>query len=389
MHQLDFTLSAGPVMATPRTLAAMGEPIVYHYDPEFLERFRRVEKKAAQVFQTKHDVFLMQGEAILALESTARSMVTDGMHVLNLAQGVFGKGMGYWLTEFGAVLHEIEVPYNEAVSPDSVSRYLKEHPEIQMITMVHSETPSGTITDCKAIGAIARKHGALTLVDAVSSIGGLEFKTDAWNMDVVVTGAQKCLGGPAGIGMVAVSNRAWAHILANPKAPRDSYLSIIDWKLKWRGEGRFPFTPSVSDIYGVESVLDQVLEEGLANSFRRHAQSAEVTRVGAVAMGLKLWPASAEISANCLTTIALPDSLNDVEMRTHIRAQYGVMLSSGQGAGNLLRIAHMGPSASGMYPIVGLAAVGQGLIDKGIPGIDLGAGIEAAMAVLARNGDKS
>jgi pyridoxamine--pyruvate transaminase len=258
-----------------------------------------------------------------------------------------------------------------------------------MITMVHSETPSGTITDCKAIGAIARKHGALTLVDAVSSIGGLEFKTDAWDMDVVVTGAQKCLGGPAGIGMVAVSNRAWAHILANPKAPRDSYLSIIDWKLKWRGEGRFPFTPSVSDIYGVESVLDQVLEEGLANSFRRHAQSAEVTRVGAVAMGLKLWPASAEISANCLTTIALPDSLNDVEMRTHIRAQYGVMLSSGQGAGNLLRIAHMGPSASGMYPIVGLAAVGQGLIDKGIPGIDLGAGIEAAMAVLARNGDKS
>jgi pyridoxamine--pyruvate transaminase len=186
--------------------------------------------------------------------------------------------------------------------------------------------------------------------------------------------------------MVAISSRAWTHILANPTAPRDSYLSIIDWKVKWRDEGRFPFTPSVSDVYGVESVLDQVLEEGLDNSYRRHAHSAKVTRVGAVAMGLKLWPASVDISANCLTTIALPDSVNDVEMRTHIREHYGVMLSSGQGAGNLLRIAHMGPSASGMYPVVGLAAVGQGLIDKGISGINLGAGIDAAMSELARNG---
>ena len=388
MHQLDFTLSAGPVMATPRTLAAMGQPIIYHYDPEFLERFRRVEKKAAMVFQTKNDVFVMQGEAILALESVARSLVTVGMPVLNLAQGVFGKGMGYWLNEFGAVLHEIEVPYNEAVSPDAVAHYLKDHPEIQMIAMVHSETPSGTITDCKAIGKIARKHNALTLVDAVSSIGGLEFKTDAWNMDVVVTGAQKCLGGPAGIGLVAISDRAWKQILENPQAPRDSYLSIIDWKLKWRDEGRFPFTPSVSDIYGVESVLDQVLEEGLENSYLRHAQSAAVTRAGAVAMGLTLWPASVGISANCLTTVALPSSVNDVELRTHIRRKYGVMLSSGQGAGNLLRIAHMGPSASGMYPIVGLAALGRGLIDMGISGINLGAGIDAAMKTLALQGGK-
>lgn len=388
MHQLDFTLSAGPVMATPRTLAAMGQPIVYHYDPEFLERFRRVEAKAAKVFQTTNDVFVMQGEAILALESAARSLVTEGMHVLNLVQGVFGKGMGYWLTDFGAVLHEIEVSYNDAVSPAAVEEYLAAHPEIEMIAMVHSETPSGTITDCEAIGKIAHKHGALTLVDAVSSIGGLEFKTDAWNMDVVVTGAQKCLGGPAGIGLVAINNRAWTHILTNPRAPRDSYLSLIDWKTKWREEGRFPFTPSVSDIYGVESVLDQVLEEGLENSYRRHANSAAVTRAGVVAMGLELWPVSTDISANCLTTIRLPESLGDVEVRTYVRERYGVMLSSGQGAGNLVRIAHMGPSASGMYPIVGLASLGRALVDKGISGIAVGAGIEAAMAVLAENGGK-
>lgn len=389
MHDLDFTLSAGPVMATPRTLAALGAPIKYHYDPEFLEQFRRTEKKAARVFQTANEVFLMQGEAILALESAARSMVTEGMHVLNLVQGVFGKGMGYWLKDFGANLHEIEVAYNEAVSPAAVAEYLDKHPEIELVAMVHSETPSGTITDCEAIGALAHEHGALTIVDAVSSIGGLQFKTDEWHLDVVVTGAQKCLGGPAGIGLVAVSDRAWEHIMSNPRAPRDSYLSLIDWKQKWRGEGRFPFTPSVSDIYGVESVLDQVLDEGLDNSFARHARSARVTRAGVTAMGLELWPASVEISANCLTTVALPDSVNDVELRTYIRERYGVMLSSGQGAGNLMRIAHMGPSASGMYPIVGLSALGRGLVDKGISGVDIGAGIEAALAVLSEESGKS
>jgi pyridoxamine--pyruvate transaminase len=389
IYDLDFTLSAGPVMATPRTQAALGKPIMYHYDPEFFATFRRVEKKAAQVFDTKNQIIIMQGEAILALEAAARSMVTPGMKVLNLAQGVFGKGMGYWLTSFGAELHEIEVPYNEAVDPQQVEDYLKKHPGIEMITIVHSETPSGTISDCGAIGKIAKKHGAMTLVDAVSSVGGLEFQTDKWGLDVCVTGAQKCLGGPAGIGLMSISDRAEKHMRANPNAPRDSFLSILDWYDKWLGQERFPFTPSVSDMYGVESVLDQVLEEGLDNSIARHAASARVTRAGVQAMGLELWPANEAITANCLTSIRLPNSVNDVQVREHVRNRYGVMLSSGQGAGNLVRIAHMGPSANGLYPVVGLSALGQGLRDLGVT-VDVGAGVDAAMTELAtqRGGKK-
>ncbi|MCX6432574.1 MAG: aminotransferase class V-fold PLP-dependent enzyme, partial [Actinobacteria bacterium] len=239
----DFTLSAGPTMATARTLAALGSPITYHYDPQFLATFDRVQANAAIVMCTENDVLLMQGEAILGLEAAARSLVSPGMHVLNLVQGVFGKGMGYWLRDFGAELHEIEVPYNDAVDPGRVDAYLEDHPEIRLIAMVHSETPSGTVTDCAAIGPIARRHGVLTLVDAVSSIGGMPFETDAWAIDVCVTGAQKCLGGPPGITMVSVSDQAWAAINANPSAPRDSYLSMLDWKTKWLGDRRFPYTP--------------------------------------------------------------------------------------------------------------------------------------------------
>lgn len=378
----DFTLSAGPVMSTTQTNQAMSTPIMYHYDPVFMELFRETERKAAEVFKTKNDIVIMQGEAILALEGGARSLVKPGMKILNLVQGVFGKGTGYWLRDFGGEVHEIEVPFNEAVDPSAVRRFLEDNPDTELITLVHSETPSGTITDCKSIGMLAKEFDVMTMIDAVSSVGGLEFETDGWGLDLVVTGAQKCLGGPAGIGIVSVSERAWKAMEANPNAPRDSYLSLLDWKQKWKEDGRFPFTPSVSDIYGVHSVLSQVLDEGLDNAIARHSASAEVTRAGVEAMGLTLWPASRQIAADCLTAVALPDGVNDVELREHIRNKYGVMLSSGQGAGNLMRVAHMGPSAQGMYPIVGLAALGQGLADMGV-GVDTGAGIDVAMAVLS------
>ncbi|MBC9935866.1 MULTISPECIES: alanine--glyoxylate aminotransferase family protein [unclassified Leucobacter] len=377
-----FTLSAGPTMATHRTLAALGKPILYHYDPLFLETFRRTQEKAARVFKTKNDMILMQGEAIVALEGAARSLVKPGMQVLNLVQGVFGKGMGYWLTSFGAEVFELEVAYNEAVDPAAVEDFLKSHPGIELVTLVHSETPSGTITDCKAIGPIAKKYGALTLIDAVSSIGGLEFETDEWQLDVVVTGAQKCLAGPPGIGMMSVSPAAWDRIENNPAAPRASYVSLLDWKEKWLDGGVFPYTPSVSDVHGLESVLDQVLEEGLDEAIARHTLAAEATRAGVVAMGLELWAASPGIAANCVTSVRLPEHLDHVEVRTHVREKYGVMLSSGQGAGNLMRLAHMGPTASGMYPIVGLAALGRGLKDLGMD-VNVGAGIDAALEVLS------
>ena len=296
MRDPDFTLSAGPVAATPRVLAALGSPIVYHYDPAFIERFRATERKLKDVFLTKNDVLLMQGEAVLGLEAAARGLVQPGTKVLNLVQGVFGKGMGYWLEDFGAELHEVEVAYNDAVDPADVERYLDEHPGIELVTVVHSETPSGTWCDIAAIGPIAHQRGALMLVDCVSSIGGMPLEADAWHLDVCVGGAQKCLGGPPGMSLMTVSDAAWERIRANPAAPRASYLSMLDWKEQWIDGEKFPFTPSVSDIYGVEAAADELLEEGLENSIARHERSAAACRAGVRAMGLELWPRSDEVA---------------------------------------------------------------------------------------------
>ena len=383
MRDPDFTLSAGPVTATPRVLAALGSPIVYHYDPAFLERFRATERKLARVFQTQNDVLLMQGEAVLGLEAAARGLVQPGTKVLNLVQGIFGKGMGYWLKDFGAELHELEVPYNDEVDPADVERYLDEHAEIELVTVVHSETPSGTLCDVSAIGPIARARGALTLVDCVSSLGGIPFETDAWQLDVCVAGPQKCLGGPPGMSLMTVSEAAWERIRANPAAPRASFLAMLDWKEQWIDGDKVPFTPSVSDLHGVEAAVDELLEEGLDASIARHARSAAACRAGVRAMGVELWPRSDEIAAACVTAITVPDGLTDVQVRAHCRERYGVMISGGQGAGNLVRIGHMGTSARGLHPVVGLAALGQTLADLGARA-EIGSGVEAALAELSQ-----
>jgi pyridoxamine--pyruvate transaminase len=382
MRDPDFTLAAGPTAASPRTLAALGSPITYHYDPVFLEAFRRTEAKVGQLFKTENEIILMQGEAVLGLEAAARSLVRPGMPVLNLVSGVFGKGMGYWLKGFGADLHEIEVPYDEAVDPEAVDQFLDEHPEIELLTVVHSETPSGTFNDCSLIGPIARRHGVLTLVDAVSSLAGMVLDTDAWQLDVCIAGPQKCLGGPPGMSLMAISEQAWNAIEANPAAPRASFLSLLDWREQWHGQGRFPYTPSVSDIHGVEAVCDQVLEEGLEASIARHERAAAACRAGVVAMGMRLWSKSEDITAACVTAVAVPDGLDHEVVRRHVRERYGVMLSGGQGAGNLMRIGHMGPTANGLNPVVGLMALGRSLADLGAS-VNIGAGVEAALARLA------
>ncbi len=382
MRDPDFTVSAGPTMAPPRVLAAQGAPITYHYDPVFLEAFRRTERKIGELYRTKQDILLMQGEAVLGLEAAARSLVRPGMPVLNLVSGVFGKGMGYWLRDFGAELHELEVAYNDTVDPGDVARYLDDHPEIELVTVVHCETPSGTLNAVDEIGPIAKEHGALTLVDCVSSFGGIPIWPDEWRLDVCVAGPQKCLAGPPGMSLMSVSADAWEAIRANPAAPRASFLSMLDWKEQWIDGDKFPFTPSVVDVHGVEAAADELLAEGLEASFALHALAGRACRAGVRAMGLELWPRAEQFAAACVTAVALPEGLTDTQVRDECRNRYGVMISGSQGAGNLVRIGHMGPTARSLYPVVGLAALGRTLADLGVR-VAIGEGVEATLAELS------
>jgi pyridoxamine--pyruvate transaminase len=386
MNEPDFTLSAGPTMSSSRVERALGQPIIFDYDPVFLERFRDLERKVAELFQTSHDVVLMQGEAVLGIEAAARGFTKPGTKCLNLVSGVYAKWFGDWLRSYGAEVIEVEVPYNEAIEPAQVEQALAEHDGIEVVAVVHSETPSGTVNPLAEIAPLAKQAGALVFADVVSALGGTAVKPDEWGVDICVAGPQKCLAGPPGMSLVVVSDDAWRAIEANPNAPRGSFLSLLDWKETWIEGGRenYVYTPSVVDVNGVHAAVCEVLDEGLDNVIARHELAALACREGVRAMGLTLWPKSDEIAASCVTAVATPDGAEVKPLLSHVRERYGVMLSGGYGElkEKLFRLGHMGPASRSLYPIVALSAFGRGLIDQGVD-VDVGDGIEAALEVLS------
>jgi len=390
MQPPDFTLTAGPTMASPRVLAALGSPILFDYDPVFLERFRETERLAAEVFRTSGDVVLMQGEALLGLEAAARALVAPGTRCLNLVSGVYAAWFGDWLRAYGGAVTELRVPYDEALDPAAVERALAQDGPFELVAIVHSETPSGVENPLGAIGPLVRAHGALMVADCVSSLAGTTLAIDDWGIDLAVAGPQKCLAGPPGMSLVAVSDRAWRAIEANPNAPRGSFLSLLDWKHRWIDGGRvaFPYTPSVSDINGVHAALSDVVEQGgVEASVALHARAARATRAGVRGLGLSLWPRSDDYAANCVTAVRVPAGVAVPALLAHIRERYGVMLSGGYGElkEQLVRLGHMGPAARSLYPLVAVAALGRGLADLGVA-VDIGAAAQALTDSLAQDG---
>lgn len=387
MRAPDFTLTAGPTMASPRVLSAMGSPIIFDYDPVFLERFRETERLLAEVYRTRNEVVLMQGEAVLGLEAAARGLVRPGTRCLNLVSGVYAAWFGDWLREYGAEVDEVRAPYDEAVDVGAVGEALAERGPFEVVSVVHSETPSGVENPLAEIGQLAHAHGALMLADVVSSLGGTELLVDEWHADVAVAGPQKCLAGPPGMSLVAVSPRAWEAMESNPSAPRGSFLSLLDWKHRWIDGGReaFPYTPSVSDVNGVNAALREVLDDGLDATIADHSRAARACRAGIRALGLELWPRSESYAANCVTAVRIPAEVSVTTVLSHVRERYGVMLSGGYGElkEKLIRLGHMGPASRSLYPLVAVSALGRGLVDLGVT-LDIGSGAQAVMDVLSQ-----
>jgi pyridoxamine---pyruvate transaminase len=389
MHEADFTLSAGPTIASSRVQQALGRPISFDYDPVFLAHFKETERLAAELFRTEKDVVMMQGEAVLGLEATARAVVRPGMRCLNLVSGVYAAWFGDWLRSYGAEVTELRVPYDEAIEPGAVRAEIERMDAVDLVSIVHSETPSGIENPLAEIAPIAKEAGALVYADVVSALGGTTVAIDDWGVDIAVAGCQKCLGGPPGISLCVISDEAWAAIDANPSAPRGTFVSLLDWRETWlASEGRkFPYTPSVADVNGVHAAISECLDHGLEAVIERHAAAARACRAGVEAMGLELWPRSHAYAANCVTAIRCPENVGVAETLAHVRDRYGVMLSGGYGelTETVFRIGHMGSGSRSLYPLVSVSALARGLADQGVA-VDVGAAAEATLASLSASG---
>ncbi len=191
-------------------------------------RFAEIERRVAALLSTEQDGVITQGEALLPLEGCIRSGARAGSTALNVVTGPYGQTFGNWLRDCGAHVVDLEVPFHTAVTAEQIERALAEHPETDFVSLVHAEAATGNTNPVAEIGEVVRAHGALFYLDAVASVGAEPVLPDAWGVDMCIIGAQKAMGGPAGVSAVSVSARAWERFAANPAAPRRSYLSLLD-----------------------------------------------------------------------------------------------------------------------------------------------------------------
>ncbi|MFD0359408.1 pyridoxal-phosphate-dependent aminotransferase family protein [Streptomyces sp. NPDC127110] len=316
--------------------------------PLTAERFASIERGVARLLDTRHDVVVTQGEALLPLEGCIRSGARPGSTALNVVTGPYGTTFGNWLRDAGANVVDLAVPFDTAVSGEQVARALAEHPEIDFVSLVHAEAATGNTNPVAEIGEAVRAHGALFMLDAVASVGAEPLLPDAWGVDLCVIGAQKAMGGPAGVSAVSVSDRAWERFAANPAAPRRSYLSLLDWKERWIDGGRKALlhAPAQLEMLALEACLDRIGAEGLAGVLGRHAAAARATRAGAAALGVAPWVGNRAQAAPVATTLRVADA--SLVVAKAVAADPAAPLAAGGGAlaGEMVRVNHYGPDAS-------------------------------------------
>ncbi|MFF8847431.1 pyridoxal-phosphate-dependent aminotransferase family protein [Streptomyces sp. NPDC015127] len=334
--------------------------------------FASIERRVAALLGTGQDVVIMQGEALLPLEGCIRGGARAGSTALNVVTGPYGQTFGNWLRDCGALVVDLEVPFHTAVTPEQVAEALAAHPEIDFVSLVHAEAATGNTNPVAEIGDVVRAHGALFMLDAVASVGAEPLLPDAWGVDLCVIGAQKAMGGPAGVSAVSVSERAWERMAANPGAPRRSYLSLLDWKERWIDGGRRTLlhAPAQLEMLALEACVERIEAEGLGAVTARHASAAAATRAGALALGGGLSPYvhEARDAAPVATTLRVPDGVDARDLvAAALAADPSLPLIAGGGAlaKEMIRVNHYGVDATRGVVQSSLAALGAALAEQG------------------------
>ena len=367
-------LTPGPTAVPPEVLAALAEPVLHHRGPDFKEVFARVRSRLREVFRTENEVLVVTASGSGAFESAVANLLSPGERVLVGSWGEFGERWVKLAAAYGCDVQTLAYEWGETPNADDLAARLRET-GAEVALLVHSETSTGVVADLEQLAAACREAGALAVVDAVSSLGAVPVETDAWGLDVVVTGSQKALLCPPGLGFVSVSERALAKARTTT-TPRFYW----DWAglLKAQQEDTTRFTPAVATVVALDVALGLLLEDGLETAFARHVALGRACRAGAKAMGLELYSPD-EDRAAILTAILTPDGVDAVDLRLALRDRHGITIAGGHGdiADRLFRIGHIG--WVDVFDIVtALAAVELELAEAGAD-IERGVAVAAAL----------
>lgn len=333
-------MTPGPTYIHEEVRNAMSRPITNpDLDIEFYEFYKKTTKKISKLLNTNNEVLILSGEGILGLEATCASLIEPGDRVLCIENGIFGKGFGDFVKMYGGECVYFTSDYRKPVDINELELFLQKDNNFKLATFVHCETPSGLVNPIKEISLLLKEYNIITVVDAVSSIGGEIVDVDEWKIDIALGASQKCLSAPPGLTFLSISEIAWK-VITNRKTPiAGYYCNLAVWRA-WYEKKWFPYTQPISDIYALDVAVDRLIND--TKKYERHNNIANAVRTALTNAGLSLYPYSGW--SNTVTAIEVSNGIDEKAIRDYLVENHNIILAGafGELEGKVLRIGHMG-----------------------------------------------
>ncbi|MBU0635175.1 MAG: alanine--glyoxylate aminotransferase family protein [Candidatus Omnitrophica bacterium] len=334
----NFLLTPGPTPVPAEVLLAMATPSIHHRTPQFKAIFKEMNENLKYLFQTQNDVFTFACSGTGAMEAAVVNLLSAGDKAICVQGGKFGERWGEICRAYNIDFVPIDVEWGIAVEPEEIAQVLKKHKDAKVVFTTQCETSTGVLNDIKAIAEITKGTDTVLVVDAISSLGGVNLETDSWGVDVVVTGSQKGLMIPPGLAFCSVSKKAQG-LVEKAKSPR--YYFDFRLSKKALDKSDTAFTPAITLCIGLNEALKMIKRETLEVIFERNRKLARAVRAAMRAMGLKIF---AKDPADVVTAVCSPKEVDSDKLVKIMRDEYGVSIAGGQAQlkGKIFRIAQLG-----------------------------------------------
>lgn len=338
-----FLMIPGPTPVPENVLQAMAKHPIGHRSSQFSSILKEVYADLKWLFQTKNDVYIFTASGTGAMDAALSNIVNPGDKVLSLVMGNFGERWAKIAKSRGAEVETIDVPWGQAIDPKALKARLEAdtEKEIKIVTLTHSETSTGVMNDVKTLCSIIKEHGALSVVDGVTSVASTPIKTDEWGIDILVSGSQKGFMVPAGLSFLSCSDKAF-EVHKNCKYP-SFYFNFAAHK-KAVAEDTTPYTPNINMVFALKSAFDMMKSEGLDGIFARHEKITKGIRTAIRALGLQLLVEDDTIASRAITSILPPDGISVPDIRSTFTKDYDIVVANGQGQfkDKIFRMGHLG-----------------------------------------------
>ena len=382
-------LGPGPSTVHPRVLQALSLPVMGHLDPTFFQVMDDVCEMLRMVFHTTNFMTVpISSTGTGAMETACANIIEPGDSMLVCRNGYFGIRLADIAERCGATVHVMDTPWGKAVDPQMLKDELKKRPGLKAVGVVHAETSTGVLSDMKELVDVIHESGALAIVDAVTSLGGHEVRMDDWGIDVCYSATQKCLGAPPGLAPISLSPAAMDVVAKRPSKVQSFDFNLKDLEAYWNQTRAYHHTSPINMTYALREALRMMMEEGQENRINRHARVAAALRAGAEALGLSLLAEEGH-RLNPLTTLSIPEGIEDAKVRRALLNDYDIEIGGGLGefAGKAWRVGLMGESARERNVFALLSALETILSKEGYE-VAFGASLSAAQRTIATFDDE-